>query len=185
MTEHRRANKLWKRLNQTYGARFLDQFGPTPSDAWIEAIDSLTDEQVAYGLRKGTRDHPVHPPPLGAFVQACNDMPVAQVAKGPTLQEQLCAYVTLTRRNQLTERQFYAPWTYLYHIGVDPEKPKHLQRTAECVGVRIEHDGESPGHRVMVVDMQMDTEWHNKAMKSFTPGPKPKQKLAVQSLPSG
>ena len=73
--ENRRAKQVWRRMTQIYGARFQEQFGKEPSNAWADAIEDMPDEKLSFGLRKITREHPIHPPPLGAFVQACNDMP--------------------------------------------------------------------------------------------------------------
>jgi hypothetical protein len=172
-TDNRRAKLLWKRLTQTYGARFLEQFGKEPTDPWIEAVENLRDEQIAFGLRKITREHVQHPPSLGAFQQACNDMPQPVVDSGPTVQAQLCAYITLTRFDRLSANQQRGPWTCLYREGTDSTQPKHLQRIAMCVGVVIDPDGKFPGHRVMVEDMHTDTNNYNRALQSFKPGPKP------------
>jgi len=169
-SDNRRAKLLWKRFTQTYGARFLEQFGKEPPEVWIEAVENLRDEQIAFGLRKLTREHVQHPPSLGAFQQACNDMPQPVVDSGPTLQAQLCAYVTLTRYARLSANQQRGPWTYLHREGIDPTQPKHSQRTAMCVGLVIEADGDFPGHRVMLEDMQADTDNYNRALQSFKPG---------------
>ena len=182
--ENRRAKQVWRRMTQIYGARFQEQFGKEPSNAWADAIEDMPDEKLSFGLRKITREHPIHPPPLGAFVQACNDMPVAQQDdhKGPSIQEIMVAYVSVTLYNRLTDRQFRGPWTFLYRTGIDPEKPKQHQRTAECTGLVIEPDGEHAGHRIMVVDMHMDVEGHNRAMRSFEPGARPRRLPAAPDL---
>jgi hypothetical protein len=166
-----RSNRVWKRLLQCYGARFTESYGEAPTEPWIVAIDDLSDEQIAYGIRQVMRDSPIHPPTLGQFVKACADLPIAKNDKGPTIQEQLCAYVSIVLHSRLAPKQFSAPWTYLYREWVDAEKPKHLQRCAECTGVVIDPDGPSSGHRIMVVDMLADTEGHSRAMRSFRPGP--------------
>lgn len=175
-----RASRVWKRMLQIYGARFTESYGEKPTEPWIAAIDDLTDQQIAFGIRQVMRDTPIHPPTLGQFAKACNDMPVAQANKGPSLQEQLCAYVMVKhfRSPPLSpgpndrQKQVAMPWTYLYREWIDPDRPKHLQRCAECVGVLIPAFGDQPEYRVMVIDMLADTENHQRAMRSFQPGPR-------------
>ncbi len=137
MSTNKRADRVWKRLIEAYGSRVAENYGRDIPQSWVTAIADLTDEQIAYGLRKVMRDTPIHPPSQGQFVACCVDLPQVQTDKGPTIQEQLCAYASLQLRPRLDPLQYALPWTYLYREWIDEEKPKHLQRQAECIGVQI------------------------------------------------
>lgn len=179
-TSSKRADNLWKRLIQIYGSRVAENYGPKPPEMWLEAIDDLSNEQINFGLRKISRESPIHPPALGQFVNACNELPVAETEKSATLQEQLSEYAMLKLyrgKQKLTPeegRQAAGPWTYLFREWIDTEKPKYHQRQAECVGLVVEPVGALPGHRIMVVDMQADTLLHNKAVRRLSSGYEPR-----------
>lgn len=174
MSTSKRADRVWKRLVESYGSRVAENYGRDIPKPWIDAIEDLTDEQVAYGLRKVIRDTPIHPPALGQFVAACVDMPQANSDTGPSIQAQLCAYATLNLHTRLHPKQFALPWTYLYREWIDENRPKHMQKCAECTGVLIpQWDEEHPAFRFTVADMLADKAGHAKALKSFEPGPLP------------
>jgi hypothetical protein len=177
--DNRRAAKLWKRLVQSYGARFSDTYGEEPNELWATAIADLSDEQIAYGIRAVQRETPIHPPTLGQFVKACNEMPSPRASSdsGPSLQEQLTAYVVITRPS-MDRAQRAAPWTFVYREWLDPEKPKYQQRCAECSGVLIPAVGPHEGFQVTVLDMLGNKSGHARALRSFKPGPPP---TAIQS----
>ena len=73
---------------------------------------------------------------------------------GPTLQEQLCAWVTprafaMVQRGEMTHREFSGTWSYTYREWTDTNRERHLQRCAECTGVVIElEDGRKLGWTV-------------------------------------
>lgn len=155
MVTDRRSQKVWKRLIQNYGAaRITEAYGMEPNELWIEAIEKLSDEQLAYGLRKVFRDSVIHPPTMGQFSQACADMPQPKTNSGPSIQEQLCAYAAKTFGSRLHPRQFSMPWQFEYKQWVDDSRPKHAQNCAECVAVVIpEFDEEHPGIRIAVDEL--------------------------------
>jgi hypothetical protein len=190
----RRMTQVWKRLAQAYGARLADTHGTEMPDSWVEALDVFTDEQLAYGVRHVIRESVNHPPTLGLLLKGCAEMPMAQMARGgPSLQEQLCAYVMLTRFPSRLDktftpdqsRQTALPWTYLYRDWVDPERPKGVQRCQECTGVLVPAAGALEGFRVNVMDMLADTEGHQRAMRSFKPGPLPRPQAVAHALQDG
>lgn len=164
MLTSKRADRVWKRLVESYGSRVAENYGRDVPKPWIDAVDDLTDEQIVYGLRKVMRESPIHPPALGQFVAACIDMPQPQTNKGPNLQEQLSEYVMRkyfpsgldSKFTADQRRQSAQPWTYLYREWNDDSRPKHLQKCAECTGVLIPAFGDLPGFRVNVVDMLGD-----------------------------
>jgi hypothetical protein len=104
-------------------------------------------------------------PPVGAFRKLA-DKPsgqsraVVQAQHGPTIQEQLCDYVMLSRyprgRNAKYSademRQTGQPWTYLYREWTNDEG----RRCAECTAVLVPACGELPGFKVTVADMLGD-----------------------------
>jgi hypothetical protein len=167
-----RATKLWKRFTQSYGTRFTEAYGAKPTEAWIEAIDALTDEQIAYGTKVVMRESPIHPPALGQFVQASANMPIAQIAKGPTIQEQLLEYAALKLHGKIKPWEYSRPWTYVYREWWDSTRPRGFERCAECTGVVIDLDDDTR-LGFSVVEMLGDAEGHAKAMGMFRPGPSP------------
>ena len=181
MATDKRAQRVWLRLIQAYGSRVAESYGEEMPRPWADAVEDLSDDQIAYGLRKVVRDTPIHPPTLGQFVAACVDMPQAHTDQGPSIQSQLCAYVMMTqfpihRDSKFTPdqmRQSAEPWTYLYREWIDENRPKHLQKCAECTGVLIPSAGDLPGFRVTVAEMLADKAGHAKALRSFEPGPRP------------
>lgn len=169
MATDKRAQRIWLRLIQAYGSRVAESYGEDMPRPWSDAVADLTDEQVAYGLRKVTRDTPIHPPTLGQFVACCIDMP--QVAKndGPTIQERLSEYVMIQMFSRMHPRQVSMPWTYIYREWNDEEKPKHAQRQAECTGVYIPAFGDFEGFRIDVIDMTGDRTYQMRLPPSRTP----------------
>jgi hypothetical protein len=174
-----RARWVWKQLLQAYGSRLTESYGKDPPDSWQDAMGEMSQEQLNFGVRKVIRENVNHPPTLGAFLQACNDFPVPLVVEGgPSIQSQLCAFASVRHFEALTPTQQRGPWTYLYREWRDESKVTPFNKTGrctECTGLVIEPDGASPGYRIMVEDMQMDSQGHNRAIQSFKPGPRPKQ----------
>ena len=183
MKVNKRAERIWLRLIQAYGSRVAESYGEAMPQPWVEAIAEVSDEQIAYGLRKIVRDTPVHPPTLGQFVAACVDMPQVATNKGPSIQEQLCAYAALQLRSRLHPMQYSLPWTHEYREWLDDTKPKHQQRCAECIGVVIPEFGDHPESRFTAANMMGDREGHARAMRYFQPGPRPNEKqMAVWNM---
>lgn len=180
MATDKRADKVWRRLIECYGARVVDQFGKAVPKPWADAVDDLTDPQIAHGLKMIIRESPIHPPALGQFVQACVNMPVAQHKAIATLQEQLCEYAVLKLRTRLTPLEYSRPWTYVYREWWDATRPKGSEKCAECTGVVIElENGDRLGFSVEM--MQADSEFYPRVLRSFRPGPFPKS-IDVQGL---
>ena len=173
-TKNKRADRVWERLIQSYGTRVAETYGTEMPKPWIDAVEDLSDEQIAYGLKAVTRESPVHPPTLGQFQQCCTSMAVAQKTSGPSIQEQLCAYATLQLFHRLKPIEFSRPWTYVYREWWDATRPKGFERCAECKGVVIDLDnGDRLGFSTET--MIADTEGHARALRSFRPGPRPSQ----------
>ena len=70
-----RAGRVWQRLAEIHGARFLKEFGSAPNESWKRAIAKLTDHEIVRGLTNLAEDGLQHPPTLGQFVAACKRTP--------------------------------------------------------------------------------------------------------------
>lgn len=190
-TKNKRADRLWDRLIQSYGTRVAEAYGADIPKPWQDAVDDLTDEQIAHGIKVIIAVTPIHPPTLGQFVQTCTNMPVAQNKSVATLQEQLCEYAMLKLRQQFevdaagknlkTLFQYSRPWTYVYREWWDATRPKGFEKCAECMGVVIDWDnGTRSGFSV--ANMLADTEVHRVVMSSFRRGPNKHQQSNQEAV---
>jgi hypothetical protein len=73
--QHKRASRVWIRLAEMHGDRFLREYGEKPNRTWIEAIDRMSDEQVIAALRRLAEQNRAHPPTLPEFVSAGTTKP--------------------------------------------------------------------------------------------------------------
>lgn len=64
-----RGTGVWLRLKQMYGERFVREFGPTPSQPWLAALDELTDEQCGAALTSLRKAASKWVPTLGEFLE--------------------------------------------------------------------------------------------------------------------
>jgi hypothetical protein len=172
-TKNKRGDRVWDRLIQSYGTRVAEAYGADMPKPWQDAIDDLTDEQIAYGIRAVIGITPIHPPTLGQFTQACSNMPLSQTKPVATLQEQLCEYAMLKLRHLYDgindPKKFWInsrPWSYVYREWWDATRPRGTEKCAECTGVVIDlDDGKRLGFSVAA--MQADTEVYRIVMRSF------------------
>jgi hypothetical protein len=80
---------------------------------------------------------------------------------GPSLQDQLAAFVVKHYAHRLTARQISRPWTYLYRgfpgTGGDPKDFRSKPSDDFAVtGVVIPSDGDAPGLSVMAEEMRLE-----------------------------
>ena len=68
--EKKRAARVWTRLAEMYGERFLKAYSDEPNDTWAEAIARMTDEQIITALKTLAEQGGAHPPTLPEFVAA-------------------------------------------------------------------------------------------------------------------
>lgn len=154
-----RAERFWKRLTQWYGARWTDQYGAEAPPDWCELVDRADDSAVRLVLDQIRRQHTTHPPTFpeceALFVAARAPQSTQQ---GPTVQERLCEFVLRRHGARLTREQISRPWTYLGKRFDAPDAAGKMRRShgIEITGVIVPADGDSPGLRVMVEDMQLD-----------------------------
>ena len=63
--------KLWPKMGSLYGHKFAAQFGESPDDGWITALQGLAGRQIADGLNKCLEWYPNWPPGAAAFRAMC------------------------------------------------------------------------------------------------------------------
>jgi hypothetical protein len=139
-----RAARVWDRLRQWYGTKFVEQFGSTPPNDWCVAIDRADNEAIQRGLDICRAQHPSWPPTLPEFELAIKPPPPAVQERGPTIMDRLESFAR--RQHRLTLRQEQKR-TWLY-------SGKPWEATSQIVGVLFPADGDIPGYRVMVADME-------------------------------
>ena len=64
--------RFWKRMGERYGRRFTGQHGDAPSDAWVQALMTLTLFEIGRGLdllKDIDRDNGYWPPTPEQFVK--------------------------------------------------------------------------------------------------------------------
>jgi hypothetical protein len=150
-----RARRVWDRLQNWYGSRLTEQFGTEPPPDWCRVVDTHDNDEVKRALSVIQAEHQTHPPTFPQFEKAFKP-PVKHAApRGLSLLEKFSAWIV--RNYRLTPTQLRGPWTYL---GRESDAPDHTgkiveRHAVEITGVIIAADGDSPGHRIMVVDMQM------------------------------
>lgn len=138
-----RAQRVWDRLGDWYGARFADQFGDVPSQDWGTVIDNVSNDDLVAALVLVRQRHVTFPPTLPEFAALAKEVRLPRV-HGPSVLEQLAEFVT--RSYTLTPAQLRGPWTYLFRS--DASGPI-------VTAVVVDADGDKPGYRVTVDDMQM------------------------------
>jgi hypothetical protein len=129
---------------------------------------------VDRALALSTEDEMPSVPKLRRLAQTgAVQLPPRSGGTGPTIQEQLCEYVMLTRFpinrdarfTQEQGRQVAQPWTYLYREWTEDKR-----RCAECTGVMVPAFGTRAGFHVTVADMLADP-LHAQVMRYFSEVP--------------
>lgn len=138
-----RAQRVWDRLGDWYGARFADQFGDVPSPDWCTVVDNVSNDDLVATLVLVRERHVTFPPTLPELVALVKEVRLPR-AHVPSTAEQLTAYVA--RAYPLTPSQVRGPWTFLFRV---------VGGRQIVTGVVIDADGDKPGYRVTVEDMQM------------------------------
>lgn len=77
------SKRLWDRFAEMFGARFYDQYGSEPSEAWREAVTEIRPDQVKAALTKIRNSGAQYPPSLPEFLAlARSQRPPAPVGSG-------------------------------------------------------------------------------------------------------
>lgn len=138
-----RAQRVWDRLGDWYGARFADQFGDRPSQDWSTVIDNVSNDDLVAVLVLVRQRHVTFPPTLPEFTALVKEVRTPRLHT-PSMCEQLAEFIA--RTYPLTPTQLRGPWTFLYR----PDAGRQI-----VTGVIVDADGDKPGYRVTVDDMQM------------------------------
>jgi hypothetical protein len=59
---------FWNLLGQTWGSRFIDQYGPNPNDAWAACLASVPVDVARDALKKLIAGGSPFPPTLPEFI---------------------------------------------------------------------------------------------------------------------
>lgn len=150
-----RAKRVWARLGEWYGTKLAEQYGPFPPEDWCEVVDRNDNEDIKRGLNLIRSEFMSWPPTLPQFESAIRPADHSHANHGPTIPEQLTDYVLKTYR--LTVAQQRLPWAFIGRTfdapGQDGKMRSHWG--VEYTGVIVPADGDAPGYRVMVEDMQL------------------------------
>jgi hypothetical protein len=152
-----RAKRVWQRLVEWYGVRLVEQYGESPPDDWCETVDAATDEAVKRGLSIIRAKYAAHPPTYPQFEEAMAPVKAAPSSGyKPNTCEKLSAYIMREHGMRMTPRQIRGPWTYIGRtFDAEDARGKMVKDHGyEITGVIIDADGDLPGYRVMVTDMQ-------------------------------
>lgn len=135
-----RANRVWQRMVEWYGARVADQFGKEPPVDWCRAIDRSDDTTVQRALSLIKTRYLDHPPTLPQFEAVMRPAEASGVRRAGEA-ELLSAYVMRAYGARLTPRQTRGPWDY------SRDKAGELCATVAA-------DGDSPGVTVSALEMR-------------------------------
>lgn len=146
-----RAKRFWEKLHGWYGSALTEQFGPEPPSDWCALVDDSGNDVVASALAEIRQRHVTFPPKFPEV-----DAIFAKLKRphdaSPSMMDLLSDYAL--RSKPLTFRQLRG-WTFLYqgHSGYAGCPASH---DYAVVGMVIPADGDAPGYRIMVTDMQLE-----------------------------
>lgn len=145
-----RAERFWSKLRDWYGTALTDQYGAKPPVDWCAVIDNANNDTVRDALTEIKIKHVTFPPrfPEVAAIFSRLQRPVHRDA---SLQEKLREFAL--RYYKLTPNQIRLPWEDLY-AGQSGYPGVPASSDFAITGVLIPSDGEHPGFRIMVIDMQ-------------------------------
>jgi hypothetical protein len=138
-----RAQRVWDRLGDWYGARFADQYGDLPSQDWCTVIDNTSNDDLVAVLVLVRQQHVTFPPTLPEFAALVKEVRTPRI-NAPSVAEQLAEFVS--KSYSLTPAQLRGPWTFLYGS---------TGGQLIVTGVVVAADGDQPGYRVSIDDMRM------------------------------
>ena len=78
------SRRLWDRFGEMFGARFYDQFGSEPSQAWVEAVGEVRADQIKSALTKIRNSGSQYPPSLPEFLALARSQKPPQVEERDT-----------------------------------------------------------------------------------------------------
>jgi len=147
----KRVRGVWGKFSDWYGADIIAKhFGAIPPKEWCEEIDSIESREAMVRVLNDVRSkHPTFPPRFPEFelIVRRSKQPAAENT-GPSMQERLSDFVL--RHRSLSRGQLRGH-TFLYRGNA--RSGDALQVT----GIIVPADGDRPGYRVMVEDMQAES----------------------------
>lgn len=135
-----RSKRFWDKLRDWYGTSLTDQYGLTPPPDWCEIVDGASNEVMRAAMSEIRHKHVTFPPRLPEFDAIVMRLKRPTFNSQPSTAALLAKFVLRTKK--LRGYQLHMPWRYLHDAD------------GFVVGVEIPPDGETPGYRVMVNDMQ-------------------------------
>lgn len=150
-----RAKRVWARLGEWYGTKLADQYGPFPPKDWCDLVDDADNEQIKIGLNRIRGEYLAWPPTLPQFADAIKPVERARDT-GPTVLDRLIEFVVANRA--LTRTQLRTPWTFLGREFDAPGPDGKMRRNhgVDVIGVVVPADGDHPGYRVMLEDLELE-----------------------------
>lgn len=70
-TGEKLAWRLWARMSEVFGNRWLTTYGDRPGSMWVEACDKLGAQRLSEGVQALIASGVDHPPSLPRFVALC------------------------------------------------------------------------------------------------------------------
>jgi hypothetical protein len=151
-----RAQRVWKRLTENYGSRFIDAYGAKPSDSWCEIIDRESDDTIRLALANVRATFLHHPPTLPEFESAVIKARIPEPKKQQVdVRSQLQQHVLHQHDSgvlHLTTWQL-RNWQWLGKRRAIANDKGEMKVMHEIVGVVIPDDGDNAGLRVMLKDV--------------------------------
>ena len=67
--------RTWDMLAQSWGARFVDQFGADPNPMWVSMLGNVDTDAALHAVKRLILSGSPHPPTLPEFVAAAMSAP--------------------------------------------------------------------------------------------------------------
>ena len=151
-----RAKRVWERLLGWYGTRLVEQYGEAPPPDWCDTVDQADNETVKRALDVIRSKYVAHPPTFPQFSEAFAPIKTEGGRLPKNTSEILSEFVLRNYGSRLSPKQLRGPWTSIgkYFDAKDLTGKVVHNHGVEVTGIVIGADGDFPGYRVMVSDMQ-------------------------------
>lgn len=127
--------RIWRRMSEIYGHKWVSQHGTQPSDTWTVALADVTVEQIAHAFRALLRELPEWPPSLPDFVRLCRPSPESLGLPSAREAFQEAA------KNMHPACAASASWSHpaVYHAAREVGSSRFRTASAESVWKEFEH----------------------------------------------
>lgn len=85
----REVDAIWDLLSQTWGAKFIDQYGPRPNDAWSGMLEAVDCDSARAAYRALVLSGTPFPPTLPEFLAEARNHVRKQIREADTAQHLL------------------------------------------------------------------------------------------------